>query len=711
MLLYVLSVSSLCFSQVRGNILYGRPGWDHNDEDTHLDQEFHRLIGVPHQSEKHDDVLVNIELGKLYDEGVLKKPNIVNNKEHDLNDDLLDAEFHKRVGVPHRSDHEDNALVDEELKRFVKEGKIKQTDLDLIEAMETFDNLMSTAETISQDVPSKSLSEREIHGIMEEVVENVKKAGEKVIHNKPIAFNLLERTHSILRNVDKVLAEKEVSSSTKSTMKRSVPEMDKKPTMQDMLSKFYINKNSLKLPTTALRSPRQASSAEEVDEKLSRALDAVKSWEETMSRLEANKKMNDPESVKSSFSRNKREVRYTKPTLKTRGYSNDEYSWLLNEFNLTKGEVDSIQILNEEQFALLQSSLNEASHGKEYTMDDLNEVLKSARQLVPVELEAAAQGALQMGYHLGGRARVAADPVVKLVNNNVVPGAKTMWGNAVESIPDDVKDWAGDGRRIAAKRMQAIAEYARPRLTSMGNTMAKFQEQLSASAEETMKELIPSIVPTLQVVVAELQDTLELAREAIPPMVEEVGRNAAPYYNSVRDGMNANLVKPAYEILTNEKIAKPVGEAIDTMRPIGKVAYDNVAGSSRVVYDEVTPVLSNLATSSGDVMREQVLPAVEDARHQAGKIGKTVQSSVRDVLKGTLNTMFDGVPKMIQQVGHEMHDAAKVFRGTYSSALGKMKSREENPGPVQGAGPASVSPPVFRATKAPKRTYVTSTEL
>ena len=96
-------------------------------------------------------------------------------------------------------------------------------------------------------------------------------------------------------------------------------------------------------------------------------------------------------------------------------------------------------------------------------------------------------------------------------------------------------------------------------------------------------------------------------------------------------------------------------------------------------------------------------------------------------MKSTLDTMFDGVPKMIQQVcefkrtivhisfvhstfqvGHEMHDAAKVFRGTYSSALGKMKSREENPGHV---GPASVSPPVFRATKAPKRTYVTSTEL
>jgi len=708
-MIQMLLLSILCFSHVRGNILHGRPGWghDHDDEDTHLDREFHRIVGVPHHSEKHDDVLVDMELAKLYDEGVIKKSDIFDREKHDKEDDLLDAEFHKMIGVPHRSDLEDDALVDGELKKLVKDGKIRQTDVDLMEAMETFDNLMSTAETITHEGSSTSLNDGELYENMEDVVENVKKAGEKVITNKPLAFHLLERTHSILRNVDKALAEKRVPTNTKTERKRSVPEMDQKPTMQDMLSKFYINKNSVKLPTTPLQSLRQARSAEEVDERLYKALDAVKSWEETMSRLESDKSMTDPESVK-SISRNKREVRNVKPKLKTRGYSKDQYRWLLNEFNLTKAEVDSIQTLNDEQFTVLQGSLNEASQEEKYTMDDLTEVLKSARQLVPVELEAAAQGALHMGYHLGGRARVAADPVVKLVNNNVVPGARKMWGNAVESIPDDVKDWAGDGRRIAAKRMQAIAEYAKPRLTSMGNTMARWQQQLSASAEETVKDLIPTIVPALQVVVAELQDTLELAKEAIPPMVEELGQNAAPYYKSVRDGMNENLMKPAYEMMTNERIAKPVGEAIDIMKPIGKVAYENVAEGGRVVYDEVTPVISNLATSSGDMMREQVLPAVEDARHQAGRMGKTVQTSVRDVLKSTLDTMFDGVPKMIQQVGHEMHDAAKVFRGTYSSALGKMKSREENPGHV---GPASVSPPVFRATKAPKRTYVTSTEL
>ena len=70
---------------------------------------------------------------------------------------------------------------------------------------------------------------------------------------------------------------------------------------------------------------------------------------------------------------------------------------------------------------------------------------------------------------------------------------------------------------------------------------------------------------------------------------------------------------------------------------------------------------------------------------------------------------------MIQQLSHEAHDAAKVFRGGYTAALGKMRSRqekeEERGGPVSGIDVTSVAPPVFRPTKAPKRTYVTSTEL
>ena len=97
------------------------------------------------------------------------------------------------------------------------------------------------------------------------------------------------------------------------------------------------------------------------------------------------------------------------------------------------------------------------------------------------------------------------------------------------------------------------------------------------------------------------------------------------------------------------------------------------------------------------------------------------------MLRGTLDTMFDGVPKILQQVSfspfntnvkqslfkvsHEVHDAAKVFRGRYSSALSKMRSREEQEKTVTSHAVTSVSPPVVRATKSPRRTYVTSTEL
>ena len=66
-------------------------------------------------------------------------------------------------------------------------------------------------------------------------------------------------------------------------------------------------------------------------------------------------------------------------------------------------------------------------------------------------------------------------------------------------------------------------------------------------------------------------------------------------------------------------------------------------------------------------------------------------------------------------MSHEAHDAAKVFRGRYSAALGKMRSRQEQEeelgGSAGGVQVTSVAPPVFRPSKAPKRTYVTSTEL
>ena len=66
---------------------------------------------------------------------------------------------------------------------------------------------------------------------------------------------------------------------------------------------------------------------------------------------------------------------------------------------------------------------------------------------------------------------------------------------------------------------------------------------------------------------------------------------------------------------------------------------------------------------------------------------------------------------LLLQLSHEAHDAAKVFRGRYTAALGKMRSRQAKDEELGGLEVASMAPPVFRPTKAPKRTYVTSTEL
>ena len=92
-----------------------------------------------------------------------------------------------------------------------------------------------------------------------------------------------------------------------------------------------------------------------------------------------------------------------------RGYSGQEYHWLSREFDLSKEDVDEVQNLSEEEFRQFSRSLKEASSvqpmKKQYPVDELLEVFKSGRQLVPAELEAAAHGVVHVGRHLGGRAR------------------------------------------------------------------------------------------------------------------------------------------------------------------------------------------------------------------------------------------------------------------------------------------------------------------
>ena len=104
--------------------------------------------------------------------------------------------------------------------------------------------------------------------------------------------------------------------------------------------------------------------------------------------------------------------------------------------------------------------------------------------------------------------RVAVDPVVSLVRDTVIPGAERLVDQAVETVPEDVKDWVGEGGKIAARRVEMVVEYVGPKLSQFSAKINEVQEELS----ETAGEAVSSILPALQGVLEELKDTLEVAR-------------------------------------------------------------------------------------------------------------------------------------------------------------------------------------------------------
>jgi len=169
-------------------------------------------------------------------------------------------------------------------------------------------------------------------------------------------------------------------------------------------------------------------------------------------------------------------------------------------------QVDDVKNLSEEEFQDFRESFMENLDG-EYTAEDLvsSSVLESARQLVPAELEAAAHSIIEVGKHLGGR--------------------------AVETVPDKVKNWVGEGSRIASKKIDAAVEYAGPKLIKLGEVLSEVKEELAETAGDTFDKVAPTIIPAL-----------EVARDAIPPVPERV----ESLYNSVKDTVTDQVI-PAVE--------------------------------------------------------------------------------------------------------------------------------------------------------------------
>ena len=104
------------------------------------------------------------------------------------------------------------------------------------------------------------------------------------------------------------------------------------------------------------------------------------------------------------------------------------------------------------------------------------------------------------------------DPVVTLVRDTVIPETGKLVNDAVETVPDDVKDWVGEGGRIASKRIDAAVEYVGPRLIELSEVINEVQEELTERAGDTIDQVAPTIVPALQSVIDALRDTLEVAR-------------------------------------------------------------------------------------------------------------------------------------------------------------------------------------------------------
>ena len=80
------------------------------------------------------------------------------------------------------------------------------------------------------------------------------------------------------------------------------------------------------------------------------------------------------------------------------------------------------------------------------------------------------------------------------------------------TVPDDVKDWVGEGGRIASKRIDDAMEYVGPRLIELSEAINEVQEELTERAGDTIDSVAPTIVPALQSVIDALRDALEVAR-------------------------------------------------------------------------------------------------------------------------------------------------------------------------------------------------------
>merc|ERR1719233_2354626 len=105
------------------------------------------------------------------------------------------------------------------------------------------------------------------------------------------------------------------------------------------------------------------------------------------------------------------------------------------------------------------------------------------------------------------------------------------------------------------------------------------------------------------------------------------------------------------------------------------------------MYKDVMPMVGALAISSGEMMREKVIPAMkqfgEETSIRAGRVASETMKTLREyapLVRDTLESSMGHIMVGMSNAGAGVSAAAKEFQSRYSSALTKIKQRhkEEN---------------------------------
>merc|ERR1719431_382861 len=108
---------------------------------------------------------------------------------------------------------------------------------------------------------------------------------------------------------------------------------------------------------------------------------------------------------------------------------------------------------------------------------------------------------------------------------------------------------------------------------------------------------------------------------------------------------------------------------------------------SVAIYKDVMPMVGALAISSGEMMREKVIPAMkqfgEETSVRAGRVASETMKTLREyapLVRDTLESSMGHIMVGMSNAGAGVSAAAKEFQSRYSSALAKIKHRlkEEN---------------------------------